>query len=271
MKPPPSNSWMSDGLMSGRSYALVSDGAGEPQMNMGLDLLLFGMVEKGQLEGALRIYQWACPCVSVGRNQDVLRTLNTVRCAELGVPVVRRPTGGRGVIHGRDLTLSITVRLSSLPPDCRSVCGSHSLFASAMGDALRQLGLETFQGSDSARVPATTGDCFATATKADLTYADGVKAIGGAQARRRNALLEQVSIPCGAPQLAPEDVFCGFAASYTQRCLRDLAGSRLRACLAGALSQALGCRWTPRTWTLAELATARELGEGCAVDTSLPL
>jgi len=258
--------------MRGRSYALINDGAGEPQLNMGLDLLLFDMVEMGQLEGALRIYEWTCPCVSIGRNQDVLRTMRVTRCAELGVPLVRRPTGGRGVIHDADLTLSIAISLSLLPPDCRSVCGSHGLLTRAIADALRPLGFETSPGSDSARVPATTGDCFATSTKADLTYADGVKAVGGAQMRRRNALLEQVSIPCGAHEVAPEDVFCGSAASSgTRATVRRLPPSHLRVSLAAALSEALGCCWTPRRWTSAELAAARELGESCAVDTSLSL
>ena len=69
---------------------------------------------------------------SIGRlqNEDVVRSLFP------GLPVVRRPTGGRAVLHGQDLTISLALRLEWLPPECRSVPASYRLLMEPVKAAL---------------------------------------------------------------------------------------------------------------------------------------
>ena len=87
---------------------------GTPDGNMAADAaLLRELRDDPDTLPIVRVYAWDRPCVSIGRLQDEA----AVRAAFPGLPLVRRPTGGRAVRHGDDLTVSVAARLSDLPLD----------------------------------------------------------------------------------------------------------------------------------------------------------
>src|SRR5512142_460873 len=97
----------------------------------------------------LRFYAWAPPCVSLGRNQP-LEAVDAARCAARGYAIVRRPTGGRAILHTDELTYSIAA-----PDDHPLMAGmvldaylriSHGLVA-----GLRRLGIEAEEAPGSSR------------------------------------------------------------------------------------------------------------------------
>ena len=55
----------------------------------------------------LRVYSWSAPTLSFGRNQVALNAYDRSRLAERGIDVVRRPTGGRAILHDREVTYSV--------------------------------------------------------------------------------------------------------------------------------------------------------------------
>src|SRR5947208_2539412 len=95
------------GLPNFRTWRIVEDGLGEAVWNMARDEAILNAVVADAAPPTLRLYRWKQPSVSLGRFQSVERTLHGETCRALGIPLVRRITGGRGILHGDDLTVSI--------------------------------------------------------------------------------------------------------------------------------------------------------------------
>lgn len=135
----------------------------------------------------LRLYRWAPPALSLGRFQpddDVDRAA----CARFGVEVVRRPTGGQGLLHGGDLTYAVAMpRPAGAAGGVDAVYG---LFAGAIITGLASLGV----AAEIARHDGPAGPvCFAGQQGADLRVGDR-KLCGSAQVRRDGAVLQHGSI-----------------------------------------------------------------------------
>lgn len=136
---------------------------------------------------ALRLYRWQPPALSLGHFQaedDVDRAA----CARLGVEVVRRPTGGQGLLHGGDLTYAVVMpRPTGAAGGVDAVYG---LLAGAIIAGLRRLGVDAAV----ARHDGPAGPvCFAGQQGADLRVGER-KLCGSAQVRRGGALLQHGSI-----------------------------------------------------------------------------
>ena len=171
-----------------RDWRLVDD------LDAGLDGAAQMVADRALLEGvaagaapALRLYRWTPPALSVGRFQsddDVDRDA----CARFGVEVVRRPTGGKGLLHGGDLTYAVAMPL----PDgaAGGVDAVYELLAGALIAGLAGLGVEAAV----ARHDGPAGPvCFAAQQGADLRVGDR-KLCGSAQVRHGGAVLQHGSI-----------------------------------------------------------------------------
>ena len=121
-------------------------GPGTPDENMATDAaLLREMQDVGGALPIVRVYGWDRPCVTIGRLQDEA----AVRAAYPNLPLVRRPTGGRAVLHGDDLTISIAARLADLPPgDGLGVLATYRLLAGGLLDTFRALGTDAAFGGE---------------------------------------------------------------------------------------------------------------------------
>lgn len=221
------------------------------------------LVSETGCPGAVRVYTWSAPAVSVGRLQNVERSVRVEECRRLGVPVVRRPTGGRGVLHGWDLTIAVAAQVDTLPPVARSVPCSHRFLMQGIAEGLHSLGYPVIAGAVPALEGFRSGDCFAAATLADLVYADGTKAAGGAQLRERGVLLEQISIPRERPAISPADVFLGHAGTYDGRLANAALADLVDAVLRG-LASVLQCSWRVSVWeSVARLSAIPLTVQGC--------
>lgn len=140
-------------------------------------------------EAVFAIYSWSKPTLSFGRNQPArgLYDLEKIRAA--GIDVVRRPTGGRAILHHREVTYSVTA-----PIDGASLHETYSQINGILQHGLGRLGVlvETAAGSVRAEPPSVR-PCFETPAKGEL-IADGAKLVGSAQWREDGALLQHGSI-----------------------------------------------------------------------------
>lgn len=154
--------------------------------NMAVDEAILEAYRAGEAPPTLRLYDWAVPTLSLGyaqRPSDVAFDA----CEREGVQVVRRPTGGRAVLHGvGDLTYSVVASEAEGFPS--SVADSYCMIAKAIIASLQTLGLDA-ELTPGARSSGTASACFATATRADLT-ASGLKVVGSAQVRRQGGFLQ---------------------------------------------------------------------------------
>ena len=171
---------------------LLEEAPGSPKYNMAVDEALLAELTAQVGSPAVRVYRWDRHCVSIGR----LQLEEPVRTLYPGLPIVRRPTGGRAVLHGDDLTISVAICLSGLPEDCRSVLTSHHLIMSSVLKALQAQGLEVCFGGCAIGSQAGIVNCFELSAACDLIDSHtGEKLVGSAQRREGAALLQQMSLP----------------------------------------------------------------------------
>ncbi len=153
---------------------------------MGRDEALLDEVLDGA-PPALRVYRWRAPALTLGRFQPDDH-VDRDACDALGVEVARRPTGGRALLHGADLTYAVAL---TRPSDVRdSVEALYAHLASALIGGLARLGVR-------AEIASHDGDpgpvCFASALGSDLRVGSR-KVCGSAQVRRGPAVLQHGSV-----------------------------------------------------------------------------
>lgn len=161
---------------------------GEKNMQIDNDLLDFAI--KNQLqEPILRLYAWSPPCVSLGRNQDD-HFLNLDFLKSKNINVTRRLTGGRALLHDKELTYSYICPISSLE-NGQSIVTSYKEISQFLIDGFEKLGIKLEFGQ---KKPHTKFDyCMSISTGADLSF-EGKKLIGSAQFRKEEYILQHGSI-----------------------------------------------------------------------------
>lgn len=159
------------------------------QLQMAIDQWLLKQHQAGKQPSTLRFYTWASPTISLGYHQ--LRwpaSWQHLTWQEEPLQLVRRPTGGRAVLHQGDLTyMVVTSQIRGKRQDVyQKIC-------QFLIEAWRSLGMDLHYGL-ARRGYIDNPNCFATATAADLVSADGCKIIGSAQLRRGQAILQHGSM-----------------------------------------------------------------------------
>ena len=101
----------------------------------------------------LRLYSWSPPALSLGRGQEAASSCDPSFLREAGIDLVRRPTGGRAVLHDAERTYALIGRLDS-PPFTGGVLAAYRLIAAALVSALRRLGVDAGTGPATARAPS---------------------------------------------------------------------------------------------------------------------
>ena len=159
--------------------------------NMDLDerLLNFAIKNDWQVP-VLRFYGWAPACVSLGRNQDD-EDINKVYCAEHGIDIVRRLTGGRALFHDDELTYSF-VCPSSFLKSGETVLKSYKEISGALAAGFKRLGIE-LGFPETKKASTNYAYCMSLSTGADLSFC-GKKIVGSAQYRKHNYILQHGSI-----------------------------------------------------------------------------
>jgi lipoyl(octanoyl) transferase len=178
------------------AWRFLNTGRGEAAMNMALDEAMFLLHEAGMTPPTLRVYAWQTPTLSFGYAQSVAREVHLDACRQYGVDVVRRPTGGRAVLHDDEVTYSV-IMPTAVSASANDITEHYRLIGLALSEALSQLGLPVrlARPQRSARQrPATSPACFAALSRYELSV-DGRKLVGSAQKRASNALLQHGAIP----------------------------------------------------------------------------
>lgn len=170
------------------SWRLILDGPGSGEWNMAVDQALLESRAAGGMP-TLRLYRWKAPTVSVGRFQRI-DDVDLALCAERGIDVVRRPTGGRGVLHDDEVTYSVTMSAADGLP--RGTAASYRVLSGALAEAYRRLGIDAELTLRPRGEPAT-GACYLHTTPADLSLG-AAKLSGSAQVWLGDACLQHGSI-----------------------------------------------------------------------------
>jgi lipoate-protein ligase A len=152
--------------------------------------------EPGPPGPTLRLYSWSPPALSLGRRQGAAGAHDPAFLRREGIDLVRRPTGGRAVLHEHERTYAVMGGLGP-PPFPGGVLDTYRRIAAALLFALRSLGVDASSEARgrSARDPGPSGPpvCFDRAGAHEIS-AGGRKLVGSAQLRRRRTFLQHGSI-----------------------------------------------------------------------------
>lgn len=173
-------------------WRLIRSAPADGPTQMATDEAIWRAVAEGRALPTLRLYAWDPPCLSLGRHQRADEA-DRAALAAAGYGLVRRPTGGRAILHIDELTYSVALPLNhplargGVLESCRNL--SQGLLA-----ALEILGVAEARVHQQKPPPSAGPVCFETPGEFEIVVGER-KLIGSAQARGYGALLQHGAIP----------------------------------------------------------------------------
>lgn len=163
--------------------------------NMALDEAILEAVGAGDSAPTFRLYAWNPPCLSLGFSQKIA-DVDKKLLSEQGWDLVRRPTGGRAILHTDELTYSIHAP-ANYPHLQGDVLSSYRYLSKGLLKGLELMGVET--EVQPSRQPTDTDKpddpvCFLAPSAYEITHG-GKKLLGSAQTRRKNSILQHGTLP----------------------------------------------------------------------------
>jgi lipoate-protein ligase A len=140
-------------------------------------------------EAVFRVYGWSTPTLSLGRNQRARGWYDEASARALGIEFVRRPTGGRALLHHHEVTYSATLPLG----DAAEARVAYDFINDVLLGALERLGVRAERAAEPVSMAPGVRPCFDVPAEREIVM-KGRKLVGSAQWRRGGALLQHGSI-----------------------------------------------------------------------------
>ncbi|HEY7636558.1 MAG TPA: hypothetical protein VH763_13485 [Gemmatimonadales bacterium] len=191
-----------------------------------------------QCERWLRLYRWQPHCLSFGRHEPAIRRYDPIQIAARGLDVVRRPTGGRAVWHGPEVTYSIAAPTRALGALRHAYLEIHRMLLRA----LRALGAPAEIAASHPPPRLDAGACFAQPVGGEILVG-GRKVVGSAQLREGEALLQHGSILLHDEQTVVHSVSRDAATRPAPIPTAWIAPETKAEEIAEAVAQAAAARW----------------------------
>lgn len=184
--------------MGKETWNFIDSGFSSPSYNMALDEALLEWHSEGKIAPTIRFYGWDPPTLSIGYFQKVEKEIDMDAVKRHGLGFVRRPTGGRGVLHDKELTYSVIVS-EEHPKMPKTVTEAYRVISEGILQGFRLLGLEAYFA-----IPKTDEEkqhlknprssvCFDAPSWYELVV-EGRKVAGSAQTRQKGVILQHGSI-----------------------------------------------------------------------------
>ena len=184
-------------------FDFVDTGEHDGAWNMDFDRAHAEALDAGRAAPLLRVYHWQPWCISLGRHQDEAE-IDRARCERDGIGIVRRPTGGRAILHAEELTYSVI-----MPSEGRGIMEVYRLISEALTAGLKLLVPEIDIAKSQPnfqklyREPGSI-PCFSSSARYEIEFG-GKKLVGSAQRRIGSAVLQHGSILIGDAHLRLAD------------------------------------------------------------------
>ncbi|MBO9129686.1 biotin/lipoate A/B protein ligase family protein [Bacillus sp. 165] len=239
--------------MEKEKWCYINSGKCSPAFNMALDECLLNWQSEKKLSPIVRFYEWEVPTLSIGYFQRVEKEINMEEVSKRGFGFVRRPTGGRSVLHDKELTYSVIV--SEDHPDMpRTVTEAYRVISEGILEGFKTLGLDAYYA-----VPKTKEEredlknprsavCFDAPSWYEIVV-EGRKIAGSAQTRQKGVILQHGSIPLDIDLDTLYDLFL-FPNEKVKERMKKMFSSK-----AVAINEL-----TDRTFTIDQLTEAFKIG-----------
>ncbi|MCS0786755.1 lipoate--protein ligase family protein [Cytobacillus firmus] len=184
--------------MTKEVWRFIDSGEGSPSFNMALDEALLDWNSEGKMPPVIRFYGWNPATLSIGYFQKVEKEIDIEAVKLHGLGFVRRPTGGRGVLHEHELTYSVIVP-EAHPEMPNTVTEAYRVISEGILKGFHGLGMEAYfavpktaEERDSLKNPRSAV-CFDAPSWYELVV-EGRKVAGSAQTRQKGVILQHGSI-----------------------------------------------------------------------------
>ncbi|WP_043932788.1 lipoate--protein ligase family protein [Bacillus sp. EB01] len=179
-------------------WYFIDSGNCSPSFNMALDEALLSWHSAGEIPPVVRFYGWDPATLSIGYFQKVEKEIKMEAVKQHGLGFVRRPTGGRGVLHEHELTYSVIVS-EQHPKMPHTVTEAYRVISEGILQGFRNLGLDAYfavprtDEEKSALKNPRSSVCFDAPSWYELVV-EGRKVAGSAQTRQKGVILQHGSI-----------------------------------------------------------------------------
>jgi lipoate-protein ligase A len=182
------------------TWRFVDTGYADPFFNMALDEALAAIAEQGEGRPTVRVYGWKPAAVSIGYSQRALAAVNVKKVVRLGIPLVRRLTGGRAVFHDQEVTYSVIAPKGQLGAP-QSILKAYRRIGQALVVCLGHLGVSAHLSRVVSRgwgpgVRSALSPCFSSFGRYEVLVGHR-KVVGSAQRRIGGILLQHGSLLTG--------------------------------------------------------------------------
>ncbi|MCU7556825.1 biotin/lipoate A/B protein ligase family protein [Macrococcus capreoli] len=179
-------------------WLFINTKQNDPYFNMAMDEALLNFVAEGQLPPVIRFYGWNPATLSIGYFQKLKKEIDIEKVKAEGYGLVRRATGGRGVLHDKELTYSVIVP-ESHPAMPQTVTEAYRVISEGLLEGFKALGFDAYFA-----IPKTeeqraklkdprSSVCFDAPSWYELVV-EGRKIAGSAQTRQKGVILQHGSI-----------------------------------------------------------------------------
>ncbi len=265
------------------TWRLLRSAPADGPTNMALDEAILRAVAAGQVPPTLRFYAWEPACLSLGRGQEVADVdLKALQAAGFGL--VRRPTGGKAILHVDELTYSVVAPREE-PRVAGSIIESYRRLSAGLARGLERLGITNlvadqqttpppFGGALSQRGQRHSGTgggrgpvCFETPSDYEITVGER-KLVGSAQMRPQGMVLQHGALPlcgditriCSLLAAHPDPARVRARATTVEEALgRSISWDEAANTLAAGFAEALNLNFESATLTSEEYAWAEGL------------
>ena len=179
-------------------WYFINSGPCSPSYNMAMDEALLDWHSEGLIPPVIRFYEWNPATLSIGYFQSVEKEIDMEAVKRLGLGFVRRPTGGRGVLHEHELTYSVIVT-ESYPSMPATITEAYRVISEGLLLGFQNLGLDAYfsvpntdEQKDNLKKPKSAV-CFDTPSWYELVV-EGKKVAGSAQTRQKGVILQHGAI-----------------------------------------------------------------------------
>ena len=180
------------------TWNFINTGSHDPYYNMAMDEALLNFVSRGEIDPVVRFYTWNPATLSVGYFKRLKKEIDIDKVNEKGFGLVRRQTGGRGVLHDKELTYSVIV--SEEHPNMPStVTEAYRVISEGLLEGFKLLGFEAYfaiprskEEREKLKQPRSAV-CFDAPSWYELVV-EGRKIAGSAQTRQKGVILQHGSL-----------------------------------------------------------------------------
>jgi lipoate-protein ligase A len=247
-----------------REWSLIRETDPHPgSWNMAVDDFLFRSLSD-EPQTFLRFYRWKRPTASLGYSQDIRKVLDVEYCQKHGIDIVRRMTGGKLVLHSREVTYSLCS--SDSGTFTSTIADSYRLVSQALMRGLEKMGLRPCL-ADAPPLSYVRGNlpCFSFPAR-DEVEVDGKKIIGSAQKRTGSKFIQHGSIPLKEDDRLLETISLleknkgeVRMASLSQALGRQVRFDRAVECLTSGISEFFNVELAPKEFNAGERKLISEI------------